>query len=132
MTITYSGLGGSLFDQSFSGTVFQFASATATPTTTTVVGSPVDGIKVTASVPVFILSGTIYFSTMQATDNTATLSADIKAVSETVVTSTSSATYGPLHFSVVSVPEPTSMALLGVGMTAFIAFRKYFKRGSIV
>jgi len=30
-----------------------------------------------------------------------------------------------------AVPEPTSMALLGIGMTSFLAFRRFFKRGSI-
>ncbi len=30
-----------------------------------------------------------------------------------------------------SVPEPTSMALLGIGMTAVFAFRRYFKRNTI-
>jgi hypothetical protein len=30
-----------------------------------------------------------------------------------------------------AVPEPTSMALLGIGMASFLAFRKYFKRPAI-
>jgi len=30
-----------------------------------------------------------------------------------------------------SVPEPTSMALLGIGMTGFLAFRRLFKRTSV-
>jgi len=32
----------------------------------------------------------------------------------------------------VVVPEPTSMALLGIGMTSFLAFRRFFKRASAV
>jgi hypothetical protein len=34
-------------------------------------------------------------------------------------------------FSTGSVPEPTSMALLGIGMTGFLAFRRLFKRNSV-
>lgn len=29
---------------------------------------------------------------------------------------------------VLSIPEPTSMALLGIGMTGFLAFRRFFRR----
>jgi hypothetical protein len=31
-----------------------------------------------------------------------------------------------------TVPEPTSMALLGIGMTSFLAFRRFFKRSVTV
>jgi len=34
-------------------------------------------------------------------------------------------------FSLSSVPEPNSMALLGIGMTGFLAFRRFFKRSSV-
>jgi PEP-CTERM motif len=33
--------------------------------------------------------------------------------------------------SVSAVPEPTSVALLGIGMTGFLAFRRLFKRPSV-
>jgi hypothetical protein len=33
-----------------------------------------------------------------------------------------------LSFAPYTVPEPSSMALLGIGMTSFLAFRRFFKR----
>lgn len=33
--------------------------------------------------------------------------------------------------SVVETPEPASWALLGIGMTGFLAFRRYFKKTSV-
>jgi PEP-CTERM motif len=35
-------------------------------------------------------------------------------------------------FSSLSVPEPTSMSLLGIGMTGFLVFRRFFKRTKVV
>jgi hypothetical protein len=35
-----------------------------------------------------------------------------------------------LNVTISSVPEPSSMALLGIGMTGFLAFRRLFKRTS--
>jgi hypothetical protein len=35
------------------------------------------------------------------------------------------------NFVPASVPEPTSVALLGIGMTGFLAFRRLFKRTAV-
>ena len=34
------------------------------------------------------------------------------------------------YSSTTSIPEPSSIALLGIGMTGFLAFRRLFKRAS--
>jgi PEP-CTERM motif len=34
-------------------------------------------------------------------------------------------------FTTAAVPEPTSIALLGIGMTGFLAFRRLFKRTAV-
>ncbi len=36
-----------------------------------------------------------------------------------------------VSFSASAIPEPTSIALLGIGMTGFLAFRRLFKRTSV-
>jgi len=54
------------------------------------------------------------------------------------VISVSSATASPggqtilthLSFNLGAVPEPASFAMLGIGMTGLLAFRRYFKRNS--
>jgi hypothetical protein len=35
------------------------------------------------------------------------------------------------NFRTVAVPEPSSIALLGIGMTGFLAFRRLFKRPAV-
>jgi len=130
--IDYSGLGGSLFDVSFVGTALVFPTG-ALGTSAASVGSPLDGVKVSVTGgSASLLSGTIYFDTVQSTNNVTALAASIQAASETVLASASTTFYGPLHFTVVAVPEPTSMALLGIGMTGFLAFRRLFKRSTTI
>jgi hypothetical protein len=34
-------------------------------------------------------------------------------------------------FSISSIPEPASLALLGIGMTGLLAFRRFFKKTSV-
>jgi hypothetical protein len=40
-------------------------------------------------------------------------------------------TKSQISIAPASVPEPASMALLGIGMTSFLAFRRFFKRSPV-
>jgi len=44
---------------------------------------------------------------------------------------TSANTSNTVAVSSTIIPEPTSMALLGIGMSGFLAFRRFFKRSSV-
>jgi hypothetical protein len=48
-----------------------------------------------------------------------------------VTGSTGSAAFGGGRVAIGTVPEPASLALLGIGMTGFLAFRRYFKKTSV-
>lgn len=62
---------------------------------------------------------------------TTTDSPPIGAVGSLVLTGTSAPiTNVDTTLTVTNVPEPTSIALLGIGMTGFFAFRRFFKRTS--
>jgi hypothetical protein len=81
----------------------------------------------TASPGVSLVAGTVTFFTTVPSGDVGDLT-NMVGVSGVVTTSTGSLS-NSLSFS--SVPEPTSMALLGIGMTSFLAFRRFFKRTPI-
>jgi hypothetical protein len=54
------------------------------------------------------------------------------AITLTSATASGGQTVGTtLSFSQSAIPEPASIALLGIGMTGFLAFRRLFKRTSV-
>jgi hypothetical protein len=77
----------------------------------------------------YIQNPTLYASTtLTPPSYMITIDKDIEAIGGSNGVSFSSVTQA---FSVTGVPEPTSMALLGIGMTGFLAFRRLFKRTSV-
>jgi len=138
-SVSFSSVGGSVSD-------FQI---TLAPTVDAIVGTPtvtgtVTGVTVYTSGAAFpgpppitlgsstvgitftaVTSGSFVISVV--TPSTATgFSAASFSFSGTATTVSSSVTVSP-----TAIPEPTSMALLGIGMTGFLAFRRLFKRGSV-
>lgn len=91
-----------------------------TPESATVTSVGTDEIKIVFAGPVSYVSGSYTFDT--TTMGTPSISM-VKTTPTGVVVKTAVTT--------AAVPEPTSMALLGIGMTSFLAFRRFFKRGSI-
>jgi hypothetical protein len=63
-----------------------------------------------------------------ASQSTITVDKDIEAIGGSTGASLSSVTQ---LFSTSSTPEPASLALLGIGMTGFLAFRRFFKKTSV-
>jgi len=95
---------------------------------------PSGPIVLTYSNPVYSLGGTVSFKVYSTTDSVATLQTIIKEAGINVTPPPNTAysiSTTALSFSVAAVPEPTSMALLGIGMTSFLAFRRFFKRTAV-
>jgi hypothetical protein len=127
IVVTYTGLSDPIMTPTFGPATAAFSSnplGYVTPTLT----STSNSITLSFSPDVTSVSGSIVFYTMVDNSEVGSLSSTIK--SHIAVTSGVTGT-STLSFSAVAVPEPTSMALLGIGMTSFLAFRRFFKRGVI-
>jgi hypothetical protein len=126
---------------------FALAPSTTTATDLEVVLSgpvPLTGYTVTSpagNLPITSVTGsgdtiTIDFTASSATKGTVDIMVPAMGLGLTGsqiftgVSPAGSLTGTGLQINITSVPEPTSMALLGIGMTGFLAFRRLFKRTS--
>jgi hypothetical protein len=131
LTLTYTGLDGiSSITQSATGITNGFIFVSPG------VSNGAESITLSYSPSVAYVSGAVTFNTITTTNNTMMLATLIPLPTITVTASGSNTiTQMPLHFTVletITVPEPHSMALLGIGMTSFLAFRRFFKRNAVV
>jgi PEP-CTERM motif len=129
ITLTFTGLTDGISDVTFLGTAYANPLAQITPTLISNAGT--ETVTLSFSPNVFTVSGTISFDTVTTTDSVTQLQSQINLVSETVVASANSQTYDPLHFTVLTVPEPASMSLLGIGVACLLVFRRRQKRAAV-
>jgi hypothetical protein len=90
--------------------------------TATIVG----GNEVVLALSPALSSGVISYDLMSSTGTPG-----VDHLSEVFGSSTSGSVTIGYSLGAGSVPEPSSMALLGIGMTGFLAFRRLFKRTSV-
>jgi hypothetical protein len=124
ITLTFSGLTGSplISNATFSGAAVN-SSGNQTVTTT-----PSGSVITLTMTPVSLVAGSVNFYTVVPSGEVGDLGSSIGVTG--VVTTSDGTLTNQLSFSAI-VPEPASMSLLGIGMTSFLAFRRFFKRASI-
>jgi hypothetical protein len=110
--LTYTGVGTITGISGFGG--FGINGVTG-PIDATVTKLSADEIEVKFASPITLAAGSFTF---QSSESLAYLDIHAKV--------SPGSPLATLSFS--TVPEPTSMALLGIGMTSFLAFRRFFKR----
>lgn len=128
ITLQFSGLTDGISDLNFIGVAF--SNNPLVQVTPTLSGdAAAETVTLSFSPDAFSVAGTISFTTVTSTDSVPALQNMIKLVSETVVASANSQTYGPLSFTVLgAVPEPASMSLMGSGLVCLLAFHRWSKR----
>lgn len=121
---TYTGAGTISSVSSFSGFAFEKSGSNYNPVSPTVVFVSPKLIELKFGTGATLASGSFTFDSSTSYANapgTITVSVATKPAGHAGLVTGHS-----LSFSVV--PEPASMALLGIGMTSFLAFRRFFKR----
>jgi hypothetical protein len=121
-----------VIDYAGAGVISNATLISSVPVGSTVSISAADQVTVTFSGPIttgeavaFTFASTTPFGNGTAPDITIT-SATAQPGGQTQPTILAS-----VSFSQSVVPEPASIALLGIGMTGFLAFRRLFKRTSV-
>lgn len=141
VTLSFFGLSGSPLISNPGGGVGMTSTGPETPNET-VSGNQ---IILTFNSPVSLVTGSVTFETTVPSSDVGMLTGLIKAsgVVTTVAGTESSAnntkggiltnnlSFSSSAVTLTPIPEPTSMALLGIGMTSFLAFRRFFKRNPL-
>lgn len=116
--VTFTGTGGSISNITVSNS--------GAPVGATKVISSGSGVEIDFSSPLAIASGIVF--TFQTTSAPIAINTAVwtykSGAPQNAITTTSITT--------AAVPEPASMALLGIGMAGFLSFRRFFKRKAIV
>jgi hypothetical protein len=122
VVMTYSNAGTISGLSGFTDGAFYWNGTKFTPVVGSVALTSSDQVTLTFSSPATWFSGSYTFLSSEPYPNPG---------SPMGVTSSVPLVNGTPLLSFNSVPEPTAMALLGIGMTSFLAFRRFFKRWSI-